>query len=202
MKPLLALFIGLFILSSLAAASFSIDPHDLTVSATNMQTDLHKAEDSIRTLNRELGYMQQYKEWHDKTVTKIAEIKSEGYKPDQLLIALIYRRAEKWKCVNVDSLFHISKRETSYGSNNVKGELGEEGWAQFTEETLRFQILFFEGDTVGFDPADYADNVTTTDWVFTTYIFAKMHKSKNANPDWVNDWNSGAYMKPKERGGR
>jgi hypothetical protein len=144
---------------------------------------------NLKNVSRDLDF---YKEHYDKVTTKIAQIKSSGFKPDKLLIDIIYRRSYINKAVNVDSLFELSRLETSYGSNNVKGRLGELGWPQMTERRFHAMILYFGGDTTGIRLKDYSDNVTMTDWTFAGYVIAKNSRSHNMpDPSWKRTWNNG-----------
>lgn len=130
---------------------------------------------------------------------RIATIKERGYKPHKLLVNIIYRQHVLFPSVPIDTLFAIARKETSYGSNIKTGMLGEEGWSQFTEATVRDMILFFEGDTSGFRMSDYSDIITSTEWTYVAFIIARIKKRKNNPVSWA-DWNTNLLN--RKRGGK
>lgn len=134
-----------------------------------------------------------YKRHYDNVSERISKIWSAGYKPDKLLVDVIIRRSYIFKSVNVDTLFQFAKKESSFGSDRRRGVFGEEGWAQFTEATLKKQIEFFGGSSKDFNMKNYSDIVTQTEWVYATYIYARMHKTDGGKVNWANDWNRGKH---------
>lgn len=136
--------------------------------------------------------MQFYKTHYDNVTDRIAKIKARGYKPDKLLVDIIYRISYTKRSVNLDSLFELGRLETGYGSNNVPGALGELGWPQMTERRLHAMILYFDGDTTGVRLKDYSDNVTMTDWTFAAYMIARNSRPHTEKyPSWKKTWNTG-----------
>lgn len=170
--------------------------------AALMEKGWRDAVDTIAVKDRAIKALQSENKrlWQreNEVSERIANIKSYGYKPNKLLVNAIYRMHELFPSVPLDTLFAVSKIETSYGSNIRTGMLGEEGWSQFTEENLRELVYFFGGDTSGFKIKDYSDIVTTTEWTYVAFIYARYHIGKDRPVSW-SDWNNGKYKKRKAK---
>lgn len=152
------------------------------------------ASDNI-TLQREAMDSRYKANQYDTLQYRVSNIRSNGYSPDTLLVLAIQNNLKKYPSLNWSFINEVAERESSWGYNRKSGTVGEKGWSQIRPETMKYFINLLDGDTTNFNPDDYKDVKTATEWSFAMFYFSKVFRKKN---EWT-EWNNGRFMQKGRR---
>lgn len=158
--------------------------------------DLTELQNKCGDLSDSIFVMKFKADRYDKFENSVSAIRTKGFSPDSLLIWQIEKfMIDKYPSLDREFIEQVAAKESSFGYNKRSGALDEQGWSQIREETLRYFVQMFGGDTTGFKMDHYKDVKTATEWSFALFYYAKMNRGKT---EWK-DWNNGVFMVPKQR---
>jgi hypothetical protein len=149
------------------------------------QNELEKLRNENRQLRVENSILNKYKDDMEKIDTRIADLKSKGYKPDKLLVRYIQKKSREMN-IKDDFVINVLRTESSLWQF-TNGALGELGGFQILPSTLYHYLGMFGIDSTQINLEDYKDIRTNTEWAYLMFLEMKHNKKRL---DWK-DWNTG-----------
>ncbi|MBX7150304.1 hypothetical protein K1X84_01595 [bacterium] len=147
--------------------------------------EIEKLRDENRQLKIDNSILQKYKSEVDEIDQRIANLKSNGFLPDKLLIRYIQRKSREMN-ISDDFVINVLKTESSLWQF-TDGALGEVGGYQILPSTLAHYLRIFGVDESQINIEDYRDLKTNTEWAYVLFLDMRQKKKRL---EWK-DWNTG-----------
>ena len=158
---------------------------DYTAVIEDQHNELEKLREENKKLRVDNSILTRYKDDLDQLDERIANLKSRGYKPDELLLRYVQRKSKQLN-IDMDFAIHVLEKESSMWAN-TDGPFGELGGFQILPSTLYYYAQLFGLDSTQINLDDYRDIRTNTEWAY--FMFLDM-KYKRKRLEWK-DWNVG-----------
>ncbi len=147
--------------------------------------EIERLRDEVYRLKKENAVLNRYRADMEELDSKIADLRSAGYRPDRLLVRHLQKKSRQF---NIDNEFihNVLKTESSFWSN-LEGPFGEVGGFQILPQTLKYYVELFGVDAADINIADYQDIRTNTEWAYVMFLDMKLKRKKL---EWTY-WNTG-----------
>lgn len=147
--------------------------------------EIERLRDEVYRLKKENAVLNRYRADMEELDSKIADLRSAGYRPDRLLVRHLQKKSRQF---NIDNEFihSVLKTESSFWSN-LEGPFGEVGGFQILPQTLKYYVELFGVDAADINIADYQDIRTNTEWAYVMFLDMKLKRKKL---EWKY-WNTG-----------
>lgn len=147
--------------------------------------EIERLRDEVYRLKKENAVLNRYRTDMEELDSKIADLRSAGYRPDRLLVRHLQKKSRQF---NIDNEFihNVLKTESSFWSN-LEGPFGEVGGFQILPQTLKYYVELFGVDAADINIADYQDIRTNTEWAYVMFLDMKLKRKKL---EWTY-WNTG-----------
>lgn len=171
---------GLFLVVAMVTNFISNDE-----AVTAQREEIQRLKDENSRLKKENAVLSRYKTDLDELDAKIADLRSQGYRPDRLLVRHLQKKSRQFNISN-EFILNVLKTESSFWSN-LDGPFGEVGGFQILPETLKYYVRLFGVDPEDINIEDYKDIRTNTEWAYVMFLDMKLKRKKL---EWTY-WNTG-----------